>query len=231
MVEGPILEPGFESFVGPGPLPIRHGLTIGELAQLYQRVWGITCDLTVIPCQGWHRSMWFDETGLTWTPPSPGIPKLDSATVYPGTCFIEGTNLSEGRGVGTPFEVVGAPWVDAWALADALNRLNLPGVKFRPTRFQPTDSKWRDQVCSGVQLHVFDRRALRPVTVGLHLIATLKALYPTNFAWRLPHFDRLLGTDRVRQQLEAGLPVAEIVAGWAPTQAAFETQRQQVLLY
>lgn len=231
VVEGPLLEPGFESFIGSGPLPIRHGLTMGELARLYKEVWGVNCDLTVVPCQGWTRSMWYDETGLFWIPSSPGMPKLDSAIVYPGTCLIEGINLSEGRGTGTPFEVAGAPWIDAWELAETLNGLDLAGVKFRPTQFQPTDSKWRGQICAGVQFHVLDRRALRPVTIGLHLIATLKALYPTDFAWRLPHFDHLSGTDQVRQQLEAEVAVSEIVAGWASDQATFEAQRRQVMLY
>jgi uncharacterized protein YbbC (DUF1343 family) len=230
-VEGPLLAAGFESFVGPGPLPIRHGLTIGELAQLYNTVWGVGCDLTVAPCAGWQRSMWFDETGLPWVLPSPGMPTLATATVYPGMCLIEGTNLSEGRGTTLPFEVIGAPWVEGYALADALNSLGLAGVKFRPVQFAPTDSKWAGQLCHGVQTHVLNRDSLRPVTVGLHVVATLRTLFPDHFAWRLPHFDRLMGTDQVRQQLEAGLPVSEIVAGWAGDLAAFEKQRREILIY
>lgn len=231
VIEGPLLAAGFESFVGPGPLPMRHGLTIGELAHLYNTAWGIGCDLTVVTCAGWQRAMWFDQTGLPWVPTSPGVPALATTIVYPGSCLIEGTNLSEGRGTTLPFEQIGAPYVDGWALAETLNSLELPGVKFRPLRFEPTDSKWTGQVCGGVQLHILDRASLRPVTVGLHLIATLKALYPDQFAWRLPHFDRLMGTDRARQQLEAGLPVPDIVASWAPDLETFETQRYKVLLY
>lgn len=231
VVEGPLLAPGFESFVGPGPLPIRHGLTIGELAQLYNTAWGVGCDLTVVPCDGWQRALWFDQTGLSWVPTSPGIPTLMTATVYPGTCLIEGTNLSEGRGTTLPFELIGGPYVDGWALAGELNRLDLPGVKFRPARFEPTSSKWADQICGGVQLHVLDRAQFRPVTVGLHLIAALRAMYPDQFAWRLPHFDRLTGADQVRQQLEAGVPVPDIVAGWTQDLERFAAQRRQILLY
>jgi uncharacterized protein YbbC (DUF1343 family) len=231
VMEGTLLTPGFESFVGPGPLPVRHAMTIGELAQLYNTAWGVGCDLAVVACAGWQRAMWFDETGLPWVPTSPGMPALTTATVYPGTCLIEGTNLSEGRGTTLPFEQVGAPYIDGWTLAEALNSLGLPGVKFRPVRFEPTDSKWAGQVCGGVQLHVLDRAAFRPVTVGLHLIATLKGLYPDQFAWRLPHFDRLMGTDQVRRQLDAGTPVQDIVAGWLPDLETFAPQRQKVLLY
>ena len=231
IVEGPLLEPGYESFVGSGPLPVRHGLTVGELAQLYNTAWSVGSSLTVVPCANWQRTMWFDETGLPWVSPSPGMPTLATATVYPGTCLIEGTNLSEGRGTTLPFEVVGAPWLDGWALADVLNELRLPGVKFRPVQFEPTDSKWVGQTCGGVQLHVLDRTVFRPLTAGLWLISTVKSLNADDFAWQLPHFDRLMGTDLVRKQLDAGLPVSEIEAGWAPNRANFEAQRHQVLLY
>jgi uncharacterized protein YbbC (DUF1343 family) len=231
LVEGPILEAGFESFIGPGPLPIRHGLTIGELARLYKEVWGVDCDLTVVPCRGWQRSMWFDQTGQVWVPASPGMPTFNTTVVYPGTCLIEGTNLSEGRGITSPFEMLGAPWLDGWTLADTLNGLKLLGVKFRPVQFQPTDNKWQGQVCNGVQLHVLDRTVFRPVTATLHLLAAIKAAHPDDFAWRLPHLDRLAGTDQLRLQLDAGESVASIVAGWAAGQANFEVQRQQVFLY
>lgn len=231
IVEGPLLRPGFESFVGPGPLPIRHGMTVGELARLYNAAWGVDCDLTVVPCAGWQRTMWFDDTELPWVPTSPGIPKLETAAVYPGTCLIEGTNLSEGRGTTLPFELVGAPWIDGWALADALNELALPGVKFRPVQFEPIASKWAGQECNGTQLHILDRQAFRPVAAGLHLVATVKAMYPDDFTWRLPHFDRLMGTDQVREQLDAGVSASEVVAGWADDQVTFEHQRREALLY
>ncbi len=231
IVEGPVLEPGFESFIGPGPLPIRYAMTVGELARLYNEAWGIGCDLIVVPCRGWRREMWFDETGLPWVPPSPAIPKLETAVVYPGTCLLEGTNLSEGRGTALPFEVVGAPWVDGWALSEALNALELPGVRFRPVQFEPFASKWAGQVCGGVMLHIVARESFRPVTVGLHLVAALRALYPHHFAWRLPHFDLLMGTDRVRRDLERGVAVDEIIAGWVPAQAEFAARRERFLLY
>lgn len=231
IVEGPVLAPGFESFVGCGPLPVRHGLTIGELAQLFNIEWGVGCDLTVVPCTGWRRDMWFDDTGLPWVPPSPGIPKLETAIVYPGTCFIEGTNLSEGRITALPLEVVGAPWVAPWSLADALNASALTGVRFRPAFFEPTASKWADQPCAGVQVHVLNRNTFRPVTMGMQLVATIKALYDDHFTWQLPHFDHLAGTDQVRLQIDADTPVLDIVAGWQQELAEFANQRQKVLLY
>jgi len=230
-VEGPLVEPMFESFIGCGPLPIRHGLTMGELARLYVEGWGINADLSVIPCAGWRRDMWFDDTGLLWVPPSPAMPKPDTTVLYPGTCLIEGTNLSEGRGTALPFEVAGAPWIDGWILGEAMNALELPGIKFRPVSFIPTDNKYQDQICAGVQFHVTDRRALRPVAMGLHFIATVRAYYPELFAWKLPHFDCLMGTDRVRQQIEAAVPVEEIVAEWEEASAPFLRQRKEVLLY
>jgi uncharacterized protein YbbC (DUF1343 family) len=231
IIEGPILEPGFESFIGPGPIPIRHGLTIGELARLYRDSWGVACNLTVVPCRGWRRSMWFDQTGLPWVPPSPGMPKLDTAVVYPGTCLFEGTNLSEGRGTTTPFETIGAPWLDGWALADALNARHLPGVKFRPVQFQPTDSKWQGQLCNGVQLHVLDRTVLRPVEITLQLLTQIKMHHPHEFGWRQAHFDRLAGSDQLRRQLEAGEPVEAIIAGWQAGLDAFKAQCRSLFLY
>jgi uncharacterized protein YbbC (DUF1343 family) len=221
VLEGPVLERGFESFIGPGPLPIRHGMTVGELARLYNEAWGVGCDLTVVPCAGWQRQMWFDDTRLPWVLPSPAMPWPDTALVYPGTCLIEGTNLSEGRGTALPFHLVGAPWVDGWRLAEVLNQLDLPGVRFRPAVFQPTADKYADQRCGGVQLHVTDRRAFRPVTAGLHLLANVRALYRDEFAYtrgaedreRL-HIDLLTGTDRVRRALDDGLSVTELVASW-----------------
>lgn len=234
VVEGPILERGFESFVGPGQLPIRHGMTVGELARLYNKAWEIgadaahPCDLTVVPCAGWKRAMWFDDTGLPWVPPSPAMPWPATAIVYPGTCLIEGTNLSEGRGTALPFHLVGAPWIDGWRLAKALNQLDLPGVRFRSATFWPATHKWAGRRCGGVQLHVNDRQAFRPVTVGLHLIATVKALYPNEFAWRKDgeragdegakndrlHIDLLAGTDKVRRALDDGVRVADLIASW-----------------
>ena len=237
-VEGALLEQGFESFVGPGPLPIRYGLTVGELARMANEAWSIGCDLTVVGCVGWRRTMWFDDTGLAWVPPSPAMPWPATTIVYPGTCLIEGTNLSEGRGTALPFHLLGAPWIEGWRLAKPLNRLDLPGVRFRPAGFQPAVGKWADQRCGGVQLHVTDRRAFRPVTAGLHLIATVRDLYPQRFAWResstegtSPHIDLLTGTDKVRHALDAGVDVADLVASWAAERDRFARESRRYYLY
>ncbi len=238
IVEGPVLERGLESFVGPGPLPIRYGMTVGELARLYNEAWGVGCDLTVVPCAGWRRAMCFDDTGLPWVPPSPAMPWPSTALVYPGTCLIEGTNLSEGRGTALPFHHIGAPWIDGWEVARALNRLDLPGVRFRPVSFQPAADKWAGQRCGGVQLHVTDRRAFRPVTAGLHVVATVRSLYPGKFAWRegienLDHvtIDLLTGTGKVRRALESGVSVVDLVASWADGLDQFVRASRAYLLY
>jgi uncharacterized protein YbbC (DUF1343 family) len=229
IVEGPILEPGFESFVGPGPLPVRHGLTIGELARLYNEAWRVGCDLTVVPCSGWKRSMWFDDTRLPWVPPSPAMPWPETAIVYPGTCLVEGTNLSEGRGTALPFHLVGAPWIDGRALADAMNELDLPGVRFHRATFRPASDKWAGELCGGVQLHVTDRKLFRPITAGLHLLQTVKTLYPTEFEFRCsardeyrPHIDLLVGTDQVRKALGDASSVSDLVESWADDLQAFQ---------
>jgi beta-N-acetylhexosaminidase len=231
IVEGPVLANEFASFVGCGPLPIRHGLTVGEAARLFNDVWQVKCELHVIPCEGWRRSLWFDETHLLWAPPSPNMPKLETAVLYPGACLTEGTNLSEGRGTTLPFEIVGAPWLAGSQLAGQLNSLNLPGVKFRPVQFTPTASKWQGQCCNGVQLHVTDRQALRPVTVILHLLAAVRQLHPTDFAWNLPHFDHLVGTDKVREAIEKETAVTDIVAGWAADLAQYQSLSKAVHIY
>lgn len=221
IIEGPVLQPGYESFVGPAPIPVRHGLTMGELAQFYGAHFNLDIDLTVVPCVGWQRRMWYDETGLLWVPPSPAMPRGETAVLYPGMCLLEGTNLSEGRGTAQPFELVGAPWLDGYALAGTLNALLLPGVKFRPVQFRPTSSKWLGESCFGVQLHVVQREVFRPVTAVLHLIATLKTQHPTQFQWRAPHFDRLIGTDQVRLALENSHPIPDIIASWINDQQTY----------
>ncbi|MCB8944232.1 MAG: DUF1343 domain-containing protein [Ardenticatenaceae bacterium] len=235
VVEGPLLQPEFASFVGCGPLPIRHGLTIGELARLFNEVWQVNCQLTVVPCEGWQRGLWFDETHLPWVPPSPNMPRGETAVLYPGTCLIEGTNLSEGRGTALPFEIVGAPWLNGHQLAEQLNKLALSGIKFRPMQFTPTASKWQGEGCQGVQLHVTDKKALRPVTAALHMIALVHQQYP-EFEWRLPHFDYLAGTDGVREMLGVGTPagltaVADIIASWQTDLTHFQKQSQRIYLY
>ena len=237
-ISGPLVEPGFESFVGIAPLPIRHGLTTGELARYFNHTFDLGADLTVIPMQGWQRSMWFDQTGLPWVPLSPGMPHLTTATVYPGMCLLEGTNLSEGRGTTLPFEIAGAPWLDGYLLARELNALELPGVRFRPIHFRPADSKHAHQTCSGVQVHVTARESFDPITAGLHLIADCQPQAPDPFAflpssWEggKPHFDLLAGSARLRQGLAAGEPVSDLVKDWSEDLARFDVIRKEILLY
>jgi len=233
ITEGPILEyPEFSSFVGLYPVPLRFGLTIGELARLYNdRFLKKKARLTVVPLEGYKRDQWFDQTGLPWVTPSPNMPTLDTATVYPGQVFIEGTNLSEGRGTSRPFEFFGAPWVDGNDLAAALNALNLPGVIFREQWFTPTFSKFKGELCGGCQLHVTDRALYRPLETTLHLIAVLRKLYPAKFQFYNSYFDKIMGTASVRTALERGVDVKSIVAGWREGLAAFAEQSKPYRLY
>lgn len=237
-VEGNILDMAHMSFVGIAPLPVRHGLTLGELAHLANDQFAIGCALTIVPMSGWQRSMWFDETGLPFVPPSPNLPTLDAVTLYPGTCLIEGTNLSEGRGTTRPFEYIGAPWLDADALAQDLNRRNLPGVRFRPVHFVPTISKHQGQPCHGIHVYVTDRRALRAVDTGLHLLEAVQRESGDAFTWVEPfheggsHFiDLLAGGDGLRQHLDAGRPIVEVCAAWADEARQFEHTRRAYVMY
>jgi uncharacterized protein YbbC (DUF1343 family) len=238
VIEGPAIEPGYESFVGRYLLPLRHGLTVGELARLFNAELGLDADLTVVKMEGWQRSMWFDQTRLPWVPPSPAMPKLDTAVVYPGLCLLEGTNISDGRGTATPFESIGAPWIDAYRLADALNDLTLPGVRFRPMFFCPSSSKYVGQTCQGVYVHVTDRQSFRPLGTGLHVIHTIRHLWPQDFSWletswegRPPHFDLLIGNGWVRRWIDQGQSVVDIIARWQETLEGFDALRQRHVLY
>ncbi len=239
-VEGPALVAGFESFVGPHSIATRHGLTVGELARLYAAERGIAVDLTVIPCEGWRRGMYFEHTGLPWVLPSPNMPTVDTAVVYPGGCLIEGTNLSEGRGTTRPFELCGAAGIDPTELARRLDADALPGVCFRPAWFRPTFQKFAGADCGGVQLHVTDRRAFRPVRTGLAVLAALKGLAGDRFAWRTeeyefvrdrPAIDLLFGCAREREALDAGASWRDLAAAWEPEEAAFAERRAAWLLY
>jgi uncharacterized protein YbbC (DUF1343 family) len=239
-VEGPTLTAGFESFVGMHPVPTRHGLTIGELALLYQKERGLKGTLEVVPCEGWRRDMEFEDTGLPWVLPSPNMPTVDTAFVYPGQCLLEGTNLSEGRGTTRPFELCGAPWVEPRRLAQRLQREQLPSVAFRPGWFQPTFQKFAGQLCGSVQLHVTDRRAFQPVRTGLAVLATLRELSGPQFRWRTepyefvtdrPAIDLLFGSDRERWGLEAGLTRHELSRAWEAEEDAFRRRRREFLLY
>lgn len=237
-LEGPLVQPGYESFVGVAPVPIRHAMTLGELARYFCAEFAIDADLTVVQMQGWRRSQWFDETGLPWVATSPAMPHLSTATVYPGMCFVEGTNLSEGRGTALPFELCGAPWLDGYELAAALNRLDLPGVRFRPVYFEPSDSKHAGLLCQGVQVHVGDRRRLRAVELGLHVVAACCQqapqefqFLPTSWEGRPPHFDLLAGGPALRTGLLAAEPVEALANAWAAELAAFAEVRARYLLY
>ena len=235
-VEGNLLQPAFQSFVGEMAIPIRHGMTVGELAQFCKAELGLALSqFNVMPMHGWRRGMWYDQTGLPWVPPSPNMPTIETATLYPGTCLIEGTNLSEGRGTTKPFEWIGAPWIDPERWGDVLNSLDLPGTHFRPIHFTPTFSKYADQECHGVQIHVTDRDQFKPVDVALHLIATAQRDYPDQFEFlknRGRHFfDLLAGTDELRLKLMKHESVAEILQSWEAEVEKFTEQRCPYLLY
>ena len=239
-VEGMVLVPGFESFVGMYPIPMRHGMTIGELARLFNDEFGLGADLEVIPMEGWRRDMYFDATGLTWIISSPNIPTLDTTTVYPGGVLFEGTNVSEGRGTTRPFELLGAPWVVAEPFADAMNRRQLPGVFLRPALFEPTFHKHAGTRCAGCQVHVLDRRTFRPVEAGVALIEAFRASDPDQFRWKDPPYeyeferrpiDCLAGSSELREQIEAGMSAQEIARSWEGPVAAFMKLRERFLLY
>lgn len=235
-VEGNVLEPQFRSFVGLYPIPNRHGLTIGELALLYTHEFGISCDVTVVQMEGWERDMYFDETGLFWVPPSPNTTGLDMCTLYPGTCLIEGTNLSEGRGTTRPFEIAGAPFVDGYALAKQFNERRVRGVLARPVSFVPTYQKYKGLRCEGVQLHVEDREKIHAFQVGITLLETVAALYPDQFSFREAErgsarfFDLLAGTQKLRHHILAG-STREFLAECEPELEQFKRRVEPYLLY
>jgi uncharacterized protein YbbC (DUF1343 family) len=234
-IEGYLLDPAFASFVGTHPIPIRHGLTVGELARLLATDTGWPEPL-IVPMRGWRREMWFDATGRPWVQPSPNLPTLDSVALYSGTCLIEGTNCSEGRGTTRPFEYLGAPWIDPFALAADLERRGLPGAAFRPASFTPTFSKHAGEPCGGIQVHILVREALQPAALGIHLLHALRAADPAAFAWRAGKdgrffLDLLLGSDQPRLALDGGAAPEEIVAQWEDDVAAFAERRRTVLIY
>ena len=238
-IEGPTIQPGFESFVGIHPISTRHGLTLGELAHLYVAERRIPGQLQVVRCEGWKRNQYFDKTGLPWVLPSPNMPTLETAIVYPGQCLIEGTHLSEGRGTTRPFELFGAPWVVPERVLRRLDA-DLPGVTLRPVTFQPTFHKFAGQRCGGFQLHVTDRSRFRPVRTTLALLAALRAESDGQFRWRTeryefvddkPAIDLLFGSSRERMAIEAGQSAAEISREWEREEADFQKRREPYLLY
>ena len=239
-VEGAALVPGFESFVGQFAVPMRHGMTIGELARLFNEHFAIGAQLEVVTMEGWRRDMYADATGLPWVMPSPNMPTLDTAIVYPGTVLFEGIMLSEGRGTTRPFELVGAPWIEAERFARDMNGLQLPGAYFRPAVFEPTFQKHAKQACGGCQIHVTDRAAFRPVLTGVALAAMFHTTNPSKFAWRQPPYDYehdkmpidiLAGSGELREQIERGTPVTAIADSWQNDETVFRRLRGKYLLY
>jgi uncharacterized protein YbbC (DUF1343 family) len=239
-IEGALLDERWTSFVGQFPIPMRHGMTVGELARLFNDAFGLGADLDVVPLEGWRRSMYLDETGLPWVIPSPNLPTLDSAIVYPGAVLIEGTMLSEGRGTTRPFELIGAPWIDGERLAANMNARHLPGVHFRPAFFQPTFQKHAQQTCGGCQLHVLNRAAFKPLRTVVELIDEFRRQEPRRFAWRQPPYeyerekepiDILYGSDQLRERLDADGGVEPLFESWRADEERFRRTRDPFLLY
>lgn len=236
VVEGNFVEPELRSFVGLYPIPNRHGLTVGELAHLFKGEFGVKAQINVIPMTGWSRHMHFLDTDLLWVPPSPNVTSEEMCLLYPGTCLVEGTNLSEGRGTTRPFEYIGAPFINGMDLAEALNREGLPGVLARPVSFKPTFQKFEEEHCEGVQLHVVDRNQLHSVAVGLKLLTTIARMYPEDFEFlkyeehRHYFFDLLVGTKDLREQILEG-SIESFLKQMREDRLAFQKQREPYLLY
>jgi uncharacterized protein YbbC (DUF1343 family) len=239
-VEGNILEPEYASFVGQFPLPTRHGMTVGELARMFNEHFKIECDLEVIPMVGWKREFWHDDTDAPWVLPSPNMPTLDAATVFPGTVHFEGTQVSEGRGTTKPFELIGAPYIDPDDYADALNQLGLPGVYFRSCVFQPTFQKHKGVSCGGVQIHVTDRDSFKPWLTGIAMAKFAHDMYANEFRWKEPPyeyvfdknpFDVISGTAKIREAFEQGIELNTIAEETKAPLEEFEKLREPYLLY
>jgi len=239
-VEGPGIEPGFESFVGLVSCANRHGMTPGEIARWRHAVEKLDVELAVITMRGWQRDMWFEHTGLPWVLPSPNMPTVDTALVYPGMCLVEGTELSEGRGTTRPFEIVGAPHLDGQKLRASLDAMRLPGVGFRPLTFTPQFQKHSGVACEGVQLHVTDAAAFRPYRTAIAVLKAVHDLEPERFAWRskayefvdaIPAIDLLAGSTALRAGIEGGANLDDIARDWPRAEAAFLEERSEYLLY
>jgi uncharacterized protein YbbC (DUF1343 family) len=239
-VAGNVLEPQQASFVGLFAIPTRHGMTLGELARMFNEHFEIGCDLQIVKMEGWERQYWFDETDAPWVMPSPNIPTLDSATVFPGTVHFEGTQLSEGRGTTRPFELIGAPYINPEEYARTLNQMNLPGVYFRSCIFRPTFQKHAGTSCGGVQIHVLDRNEFEPVTTGVAMVKVAYELYGSDFRWKEPPyeyvydrnpFDVIAGTSSIREAFEQGSTLGEIQKTWVAPLNEFIKVRERYLLY
>nr|WP_223254286.1 exo-beta-N-acetylmuramidase NamZ domain-containing protein [Halobacillus halophilus] len=236
-VEGPVLDTDYKSFVGNYPIPLRHGMTVGELAKLFNNEYDIGADLTVVEMDGYDRSMDYNDTDMSFVAPSPNMPTVDTAYVYPGAALIEGTNVSEGRGTTRPFELIGAPFINSTELAAAMNKLDLPGVRFRAASFTPAFSKHAGELTHGVQLHVMDREKFNPVVTGVHLVKTIHDMYPADFQFReenssgISFFDYLIGNGWVREGIENGQSVSSMQKIWEKELKGFKNIREQYLLY
>jgi uncharacterized protein YbbC (DUF1343 family) len=239
-VEGGGIRDELKNFCGLFPIPQRHGMTVGELAKLYITAFNIQCDLDVVSMEGWDRHSYFEQTNLPWVMPSPNMPTMDTAVVYPGMCLLEGTNVSEGRGTTRPFELFGAPFVNSADLISELRSYDLPGLRWRGCSFLPMFQKHAKNICFGAQLHVTDRLTFEPYRTGLAVLCALRKLYPTEFAWRtdtyefrsdVPAIDLLTGFASVREQIDAGASVDSVVANAAQGTEVFEQNRQACLLY
>lgn len=239
-IEGSLLEAGHESFVGQYPIPMRHGLTVGELAALFNDEFEINCELEIIKLDGWNREYYFDETDAPWVMPSPNMPTVNTAVVFPGTVFFEGTQISEGRGTTRPFEVIGAPFIDASILLEVMNSLEHPGVIFRSVNFLPTFQKYANQVCEGLFLHIVDRSKFKPVITGISLIKAIFELYPAHFNWKQPPyeyvfdqnpFDVICGNEEIRNNIEQNKTINEISESWVESEQKFKQLRENYLLY
>lgn len=239
-VEGNLLDPRYASFVGPHPIPMRHGLTLGELMSLYNEVCRVQCDLEVIPMAGWDRRSYFEETGLPWVMPSPNMPLVETAVVYPGQVILEGTNLSEGRGTTRPFELFGAPYLDPDAVRRGIDPVALEGAILREVHFKPTFNKWSGSLCRGFQIHVIDRSAFRPYRATLAILSSIMSLYPEAFRWTDPPYeyvhdrmpiDVILGDAAVRTTIEHGRSVLELEREWGASLERFREVRSRFLIY
>ena len=236
-VEGPVLDPDYASFVGNYPIPLRHGMTVGELATLFNEEFEIGADLTVVKMNGWKRNMYYHDTPLQFVMPSPNMPTFETALVYPGAALIEGTNVSEGRGTTKPFELIGAPFVNSTEFAAALNELNLPGVTFRAASFTPTFSKHSGKLSHGVQIHVTNKQPYDPIVTGLHIVKTLHDMYPNDFEFRarnsagISFFDNLIGNGWVMDAIKNGKSIKSIEKQWEDDLKEFKHVRKEFLLY
>lgn len=239
-VEGNCLNPQWQSFVGRYPIPMRHGLTIGELARLFNDAYGIGCDLDVIPMKGWQRHMLFEDTGLAWIAPSPNLPTPVSALVYPGQVIWEGTNVSEGRGTTQPFELFGAPYIEPDRVLDAINLENMDGAVLRVVEFEPTSNKWQGEICRGFQLHIKDPARFKPYRAGLALLQAILKCHADRFEWKAPPYeyeyhkrpiDLILGDQQIRKQLSAMMPISTLETAWQDDLDAFDDLRHNYFLY